>query len=260
MAIKNAIPRKWVNTLQSEKSVKTKVKTHQNCTFLGENIMKLETKDIYKRIQNISRETPIGFLKWKREFNSPNIMDNIRQMLIFISDNLRENKLKIFRWKILHFILPNKKLLYQWKITDTQLCNFCNVEENYSHFFIECKFLEPYWKDIKSLLEHFRIGSHIISLKNLVLGYKIKDKEYNEINYLLTLILYAVYKAYYVSSQKQHYVNVYNIFKKEFKMRYELKIKREKTSCFIFKLSYIKWANSITLLRHKNPLFPFTDC
>ena len=44
-------------------------------------------------------------------------------MLKFTFHHLKENKLKIFRWKLLHFILPCKQLLYQWKIGHTPLCD-----------------------------------------------------------------------------------------------------------------------------------------
>jgi hypothetical protein len=40
----------------------------------------------------------------------------ITDMLLFTFHHPKENKLKIFRWKLLHFILPCKQLLYQWKI------------------------------------------------------------------------------------------------------------------------------------------------
>jgi hypothetical protein len=37
--------------------------------------------------------------------------------------------LKVFRWKLLHFIIPTKKLLLKWKIMKNSLCNF------WLHFF-----------------------------------------------------------------------------------------------------------------------------
>jgi hypothetical protein len=44
-------------------------------------------------------------------------------MLKFTFHHLKENKRKIFRWKLLHFILPCKQLLYQWKIENTPFIN-----------------------------------------------------------------------------------------------------------------------------------------
>jgi hypothetical protein len=40
------------------------------------------------------------------------------------------------------------------------------------------KSLDSFWNDVKKLLEKLRIGIHILSLKNLVFGYKIEDEYY----------------------------------------------------------------------------------
>jgi hypothetical protein len=57
----------------------------------------------------------------------------------FIFNYLSENKLKVFRWKLLHFIIPTKKLLLKWKIMKNSLCNLCNLVEDYSHYFRKIK-------------------------------------------------------------------------------------------------------------------------
>ena len=53
-------------------------------------------------------------------------------------EGFEENKLKMFRWKLFHFIIPNKVLLFKWKIVGNSLCNFCKLDEDYSHYFITC--------------------------------------------------------------------------------------------------------------------------
>jgi hypothetical protein len=53
---------------------------------------------------------------------------------------LEENKLKIFRWKLIQYIIPTRKLLFQWKIVNNNRCNFCGNEEDYLHYFITCSF------------------------------------------------------------------------------------------------------------------------
>ena len=50
---------------------------------------------------------------------------NVKQYVILY---LKENKLKVFRWKLLHFIIPTKKLLLKLKIMKNSLCNLCNIE------------------------------------------------------------------------------------------------------------------------------------
>ena len=60
----------------------------------------------------------------------------------FIFNYLRENKLKAFRWKLLHLIISTKKLFLKWKIMKNSLCNLCNIVEDYSHYFMTCIFFQ----------------------------------------------------------------------------------------------------------------------
>ena len=85
----------------------------------------------------------------------------IKDMLKFTFHHLKENKLKIFRWKLLLLILPCKQLLYQWKIENTPLCDTCHIIDDYEHYLISCKSLDSFWNDVKILLEKLRIGIHI---------------------------------------------------------------------------------------------------
>ena len=55
----------------------------------------------------------------------------------------------------------------------------------------------------------------MITLKNIVIGYKIHDEHYHLLNQLLTIISFVMYKAYYVSEQKTKQVNILNIKKKK---------------------------------------------
>jgi hypothetical protein len=47
--------------------------------------------------------------------------------------------------------------------------------------------LETFWRIIKNLFSKLKLGEHILTLKKIVTGYKIKEK-YDDINYLLTMI------------------------------------------------------------------------
>jgi hypothetical protein len=58
-------------------------------------------------------------------------------------------------------------------LENTPLCDTCHIIDDYEHYFISCKSLDSFWNDVKILLEKLRIGIHILSLKNLVFGYKL---------------------------------------------------------------------------------------
>ena len=100
-----------------------------------------------------------------------------------------------------HFIIPNKVLLSKWKIVGNSLCNFCKLDENYSHCVITCTFLKEFWKQIQNLMKGLGIEDNI-TLKHIVLGYKIDDKNYLALNILIIVVGFSIYKSYYISEQK----------------------------------------------------------
>ena len=71
----------------------------------------------------------------------------------FIFNILLENNLKIFRWKLLQFIIPPKSHLFKWKISTDSLCNVCKVEEDYDNFLMSCKYLDIFWNKIDEMLK-----------------------------------------------------------------------------------------------------------
>ena len=82
-----------------------------------------------------------------------------------------------------HFIIPNKVLLSKWKIVGNSLCN-----EDYSHYFITCTFLKEFWTTFQNLMKGLGIENKI-TLKHMVLGYKIDDKNYLALNFLITVVV-----------------------------------------------------------------------
>ena len=223
--LKNSIPKEWINILKSEDSIKTNVKTDLNLNVkIGTkkvNIMQLETRDLYKFVNSLEKNTPPGFSKWTKQLNLDNTF-LIREMLVFIFYKLKDNKLKIFRWKLLHYILPCKVLLHQWKIATNNTCDFCNQVDDYEHFFVNCPYLSEFWGKFKILLVKLKFGIHTVNFRNLIIGYKIWESNYYDINFIFTLVLFSINKSFYKSDNKQKSIDIYAIFKQEFLKRVEI--------------------------------------
>jgi hypothetical protein len=80
------------------------------------------------------------------------------------------------------------------------------------------------------------IGDHVFNLETLVFGYKIYDQAYFDLNLLITLIFFSIYKAYYISNQKQKKVDIFKFFKDEINNVFDTNIFRQvKTGNFISK-------------------------
>ena len=85
----------------------------------------------------------------------------ITQTLFFTFNYLELNKLKIFKWKLIHFILPCKELLKQWRIVNNSDCLVCKEKENYKHFYFDCKYNKKYWQEVKKMTTNLYIGDHV---------------------------------------------------------------------------------------------------
>ena len=160
------------------------------------------------------KEKPIAYTKWEKCLKKDRMhtLTCITQTLFFTFNYLELNKLKIFKWKLIHFILPCKELLKQWRIVNDSDFLVCKKKENYKHFYLDCK---KYWQEVKKMTTNLYIGDHVVNLETLVFGYKIYDQAYFDLNLLITLIYFSIYKAYYISNQKQKKVDIFKFFKDE---------------------------------------------
>ena len=57
---------------------------------------------------------------------------------------------------------------------------------------------------------------NFVTLKHIVFGYKLFDKDYSDFNYVLTILGFSIYKAYYVSEQKTKQVSMHSLFVREY--------------------------------------------
>ena len=141
------------------------------------------------------KEKPIVYTKWGKCLKKDRMhtLTCITQTLFFTFNYLELNKLKIFKWKLIHFILPCKELLKQWRIVNNSDCLVCKEKENYKHLYLDCKYSKKYWQEVKKMTTNLYIGDHVFNLESLVFGYNIYDQAYFDLNLLITLIFFSIY-------------------------------------------------------------------
>jgi hypothetical protein len=128
-------------------------------------------------------------------------------------------------------------LLKQWRIVNNSDCLVCKEKENYKHLYFDCKYNKKYWQKVKKMTTNLYIGDHVFNLESLAFGYKIYDQAYFDLNLLIiTLIFFPIYKAYYISKEKQKNVDIFKKFKDEVNNVFDTNIFRHvKTGNFISK-------------------------
>jgi hypothetical protein len=65
-------------------------------------------------------------------------------------------------------------------------------------------------------LTHKSNIENVVTLKHIVFGYKIFDKDYFDFNYFSTILGFSIYKVYYVSEQKTKQASIYSLFVREY--------------------------------------------
>jgi hypothetical protein len=82
--------------------------------------LQIKNKEAYTIIlESQVKEKPIAYTKWETCLKDRmHTLTCITQTLFFTFNYLELNKLKIFKWKLIHFILPCKELLKQWRIVN----------------------------------------------------------------------------------------------------------------------------------------------
>lgn len=227
--IKKSIPRQWQDKLKLSDIERYQIKkndyTIPSIKFknMSKNISieNILNKQIYDNILQKKTMKPSAYIAWENEFpniHKQEIEDLINKMINFTFTNINDNRIKMFRWKLLNRILANNQLLHKWKIKEDPLCNVCGVTDTYDHFFTKCRSIITFKTNINHLFEKIGYKKDMITLKNIVLGYKISYEKYDIINFLLTYIAYAIYKGYYVSEQRTINTNIETILKSEIRM------------------------------------------
>ena len=108
--------------------------------------------------------------------------------------SIPDNRIKQFKFKLIHNILPTNELLHIWKIKDNPFCSNCKQYiDNYNHFFIDCPLIQTFWNFIQGLFNKCGYKHNMKDLKYLILGYKSHQTAYNEITELISIICFSIY-------------------------------------------------------------------
>ena len=100
-------------------------------------ILQIKNKEVYTiLLESQVKENPIAYTKWEKCLKKEKMhtLTCITQTLFFTFNYLELNKLKIFKWKLIHFIIPCKELLKQWRIVNNSDCLVCKEKKKKSIF------------------------------------------------------------------------------------------------------------------------------
>ena len=82
----------------------------------------------------------------------------------------KEVKMIILQWKILHGIYPTRLVLFRSKITETDKCLLCDMQDSIEHYFVTCKSVLPLWCVVFADVAKILTQSFDLSDKYILLG------------------------------------------------------------------------------------------
>ena len=140
---------------------------------------------------------PTSETYWHQATNLRATEDVIHKSYIQKVKQLKDKKLAEINFKILNNILPCNKNLCKWGIGDTELCCFCQEEENVSHLLFQCPHVKDIWEAVSVLMPGGQAISHDMVIFGLGLDIVL--------NHVLSIIVYFIYKEWLVCSfEKKH--------------------------------------------------------
>ena len=212
--LKKCIPSQWKYALQSEVSVKSKIKRNIGISVGNTLLNTMNNKQIRTLLVSNKFVKPYMHNYWD---NYTGYTINWNSVYHIINNVICDNRLKQLRFKIIHKIVPTNEKLFTWKIVDSPNCLRCNQTETLEHFFLTCPYVDPFWTMIAHCFEHVGIHKSLRSLNYIAIGYKPSYEGYNDINIILSYISYCIYKSYMVSERRTRAVNILRIFTDEIK-------------------------------------------
>ena len=189
-----------------------KILLHDKLDFKNTQIGKLGHRGFYGLLRKVSE--PISIAMWKRKFNIE--ISEVHWVSIF---HIKEVRLQVLNWKILHNIYPTNILLHKMKIKTSDKCEFCDEVDFIEHFFFHCSKIRMLWKEIeKHILFRFNLrikidATHVL-FGVMKLSEKISKNNLYKINTIIAVGKLVISKYKYGNSR-----NLIEIYEKEMYIR-----------------------------------------
>ncbi len=75
---------------------------------------------------------------------------------------------------------------------------------------MKCPYVNIFWKIINNIFNKLGIGKQL-NMYEIVIGYKVQYKEFQDINLILSQIAYSIYKSYMKSERRSKVINMLQI-------------------------------------------------
>ena len=214
----NAIPKKWKEEIKTKNISSTRVQSnlliHSNKNIKHVSI--LQTRDIYNMLLlDTDKSEPICIKHWEQRGITKRKSWN--SIFLFKIKNRLENRYGQFQFNVLYNLIPCKKNLFLWSLSNTDKCDYCNEKENLEHFFM-CHKFRYFWTNFEQsvcIIESY--PTFKITLEQIICGYDIENKDKHLLNALIIIACFSIYKSRLIYRDTGKFVPISIYFTQELK-------------------------------------------
>lgn len=157
----------------------------------------LKAKPMYAKMVTIRKSSNAALTRWIQGDEGLSLSDKNEwsEVCQRVFSAVRETKLQSFHYRVINRIIPCKVFLKRLRITDTDLCPFCQGRDTILHFFYQCELVRTFWK---VLCTWFRGSASlyldILSPKEFVFGVPNDFHRGKVINFILVQTRFYIYR------------------------------------------------------------------
>ena len=172
-SLKDAIPKKWRNTLKlhNEEITIPQLQTppHILVNNKSKSIQKVKNNELYWILVRHKQCKPIIIEKWQTKLNIE-INEKDWNTILTIPRTVRDTKLRAFQYKVLYNLIICKDYLHKIGKAPNNLCDKCNNTEDIMHFLHDCEETSTFWANF-SRWWNINTQDHIaITKQDTILG------------------------------------------------------------------------------------------
>ena len=105
-----------------------------------------------------------------------------------------EVKIIMFQYKVIHNVLPTRATLHRDGISESPLCNLCNIEkQTLHHLLINCTLILDFWILFQDWWRHKTNETITLSTSHILYGWHDRTKHWQVLNYCLLLAKYCIF-------------------------------------------------------------------
>ena len=196
MGVTNAIPMKWRSMVRENVFSKPSI-LKENVFYLSVNgatidLLDATSKLLYKEFSSRKGSPPSAQAKFRVEY--PMLSRDWKDVYSLAFKVTLDTRLRAFQYKLLNRIIFTNVKLFAFKMVDSPMCNFCDVEEeSLEHLLFTCKVTDLFWKEVLSwLIRNVKEGFEL-SLSDVLFGKFDIQNDFLVVNHILLEAKFFIY-------------------------------------------------------------------